>query len=248
MKKRMFVDIFNALGFFKNVYWSATSEKEKQDIVNQVGAHDNQICVAEDLPQKIDNLSIRKSKESGQLNVVWISRIASNKNLHGAIKILQRVRCNIMFTIYGPVADEDYWNMCREALAQFPQNVEWKYGNEAAYEQVVEILKPYHVFLFPSPGENYGHVIQEALSAGCACVLSDQTPWDDLGKNGIGFTFPLGETDKFVNVIEQYANLNETELNSISQKALSYVMGKCSDSLRHSGYKEIFAISTDPER
>lgn len=58
-------------------------------------------------------------------------------------------------------------------------------------EQVVETLKKHHVFLLPTLDENYGHVIQEALSAGCPCILSDQTPWQDWEKNGVGYCFPI---------------------------------------------------------
>jgi hypothetical protein len=46
-------------------------------------------------------------------------------------------------------------------------------------------LAEYDLFLFPTLGENYGHVISEALASGCPVVISDQTPWRNLEAEGI---------------------------------------------------------------
>src|SRR3546814_17574361 len=35
-------------------------------------------------------------------------------------------------------------------------------------------------------GENYGHVIAEALEAGLRLLISDQTPWRGLAEAGVG--------------------------------------------------------------
>ena len=88
-KKKTFTTIFNMLGMFKNIYWSATSEMEISEIKHQIKATDKQFFIAEDLPRKVSGTSIEKEKKAGNLKVVWISRIAPKKNLKYAIEFLK---------------------------------------------------------------------------------------------------------------------------------------------------------------
>ena len=238
-KKKLFTTVFNLTGMFKNIYWSATSQMEIDEIKQQVRAKNN-FFIAEDLPRKIGKIHITKEKESGKLKVVWISRIAPKKNLKGAIDILKKVKGEIEFTIYGPKHTPEYWNVCEEELNKLPANIKWYWKGHIESEKVVETLIDHHVFLFPTLGENYGHVIQEALSAGCPVILSDQTPWNNLEKSGIGFTYPLDEKDKFVSAINKYVDLNKKQFNEISNNALNYVLQNAEDKVSDSGYIKIF--------
>lgn len=243
-KKKMFTTVFNVLGMFKKIYWSATSEMEKQEILRQVRAKNNQFYIAEDLPRMVFDTSIDKVKEKGKLNIVWISRIAPKKNLLGTIKILQSVKSTVNFTIYGSVHNEDYWNECKKELSKLPENIKWKYGGLVDSEQVVDTLKQHHVFLFPTLGENYGHVIQEALSAGCPCILSDQTPWQDLKENNAGFVYPVDSIDNYVNSIELYAGMNQDEFNVCTDSALKYAIKNSNNKIERTGYRKIFELKT----
>ena len=239
-KKKIFTTLFNMLGIFKNIYWSATSEMEISEIKQQIKATDKQFFIAEDLPRKVDNTKIEKEKKDGCLKVVWISRIAEKKNLKMAVRILQAVKANVEFVIYGPVHDKVYWENCLVELKKLPSNVLWKYEGNVDSEKVVNVLKPYHVFLFPTFGENYGHVIQEALSAGCAVLLSDQTPWKDLQENGVGYVFPLDKEAEFSNKIDSYAEMSWAEMQNISNRALQYAIKNSNKKVENTGYRKIF--------
>ncbi len=239
-KKKLFTMLFNISGMFRKIYWSATSQMEIDEIRQQVRARDNQFFIAEDLPRKIDNTPVLKSKKQGELEIAWISRIAPKKNLLQAIRILQSVRSRVNFTIYGPVHVEDYWNQCKAEIEKLPCNVTWSYKGNVESENVVQTLVKHHVFLFPTLGENYGHVIQEALSAGCACLLSDQTPWKDLEDNNAGYVLALDDTDGFGSAIEDYAQMTEHEFNKVSDSALKYAVDNSADKARNTGYRKIF--------
>lgn len=241
-KKKIFTTLFNMLGIFKNIYWSATSEMEISEIKQQIKATDKQFFIAEDLPRKVDNTKIEKEKKDGCLKVVWISRIAEKKNLKMAVRILQTVKANVEFVIYGPIHDKVYWENCLVELKKLPSNVLWKYEGNVDSEKVVNVLKPYHVFLFPTFGENYGHVIQEALSAGCAVLLSDQTPWKDLQENGVGYVFPLDKEAEFSNKIDSYAEMNWAEMQNISNRALQYAIKNSNKKVENTGYRKIFDL------
>ncbi|MBO7747810.1 glycosyltransferase family 4 protein [Paenibacillus sp. MWE-103] len=238
-KKKLFTTLFNLTGIFKNIHWSATSEMEVNEISQQVRTYGNFI-IAEDLPRRVEDTPINKRKEEGDLKVVWISRIAPKKNLIGAIQVLKRVRSNIEFTIYGPIHEPNYWEECQAELQLLPPNVSWTYAGNVESEQVVETLREHHLFLFPTLGENYGHVIQEALSAGCYTLLSDQTPWQDLNKYGAGKVFRVDDIQRFVNEIDGYAQLNHEEFSSKTKDVIAYVMNNNKLKVSGTGYHHIF--------
>lgn len=239
-KKKLFTMIFNLFGMFRRIYWSATSEMEISEICQQVWAKKEQFYIAEDLPRKVDETPIVKQKEVGTVDVVWISRIAPKKNLKDAIEILKNVRSNINFTIYGPIHDQEYWKECQVELGKLPINIKWEHKGNVASEEVVEKLKLHHVFLFPTLGENYGHVIQEALSAGCPCILSNQTPWQDLKEHNAGYVYPLDDLSIFAQAVEKYAACNQAEWNDIVSSTQKYAIDNSNAKVKNTGYRIIF--------
>lgn len=242
LKKKSVTMLMNALGLFKDVYWSATSQMEANDIKNHVSVKDTQIYIAEDLPRKVKDTRIFKDKEKNYLNVTWISRVAKKKNLILAIRILQKVNANINFSLYGPIYDNNYWGLCLKELKKLPDNIKWEYRGNVESEYVVDTLKKHHIFLFPTLGENYGHVIQEALSAGCPCIISDQTPWQDLEQNNAGFVYSLDDTNAFVNAVEKYADMNSDEFNKCINDTLQYAIKNSNYKVKNTGYRKIFDI------
>lgn len=242
LKKNTFINVFNTLGLFKNVYWSATSEMEVTDILNVIKTDRKKIFIAEDLPRAVRGVRIIKIKNPGELKVVFISRFSPEKNLLQAIKILQQVKCNVKFTLYGPDEDKDYWSECQKELNKFPNNVSWAWKGNLESEKVVETLKDQDVFLFPTRGENFGHVIQEALSAGCPCIISDQTPWQDFKSQGVGYVLPLSDDESFVDAIEKYAAMGQKEFQNVVDKAHQYAIRVSNDKVKNTGYRRIFEI------
>lgn len=240
VKKKIFVTVFNCLGMFKKVYWSVTSLIEANDIKRQIKVKKEAFYVAEDLPRLVSCDEISKKKEKNNLEIVWISRIAEKKNLLGAIKILEQIKSDVVFDIYGPIHEKKYWDKCLGLLNKLPANIKYHYCGILESENVVKTLKKYHVFLFPTLGENYGHVIQEALSAGCPCILSDQTPWKDLEEKKAGFVLPLHEISKFVDAIEYYAKMDEKNFNSCVFYAHDYALKNSNNKKNNTGYRKIF--------
>lgn len=241
-KKKLFISIFNWMGMFQNIYWSATSTLEISEICKQIHTKKSQFFVAEDLPRIVDAAPVYKTKEKGRLRIVWISRITPKKNLYQSIRILSKVKADIEFTVYGPIHDLRYWNKCKIALKKLPTNIQWSFGGNVASEEVIQTLKQYHVFLFPTLGENYGHVIQEALSAGCAVILSDQTPWHDLEKQGIGYIIPIKMEERYISAIEDYAQMSQPVFQQIADKALQYAITISNEKIKDTGYRKIFSI------
>ena len=77
------------------------------------------------------------------------------------------------------------------------------------HARVNEVFAEHDLFLFPTLGENFGHVICEALIAGCPVLLSDQTPWRNLEEAGVGWDIPLGENGRFQTAVQQCIDADE---------------------------------------
>ena len=105
-KKKLFIYMFKALGLFKKITWSVTSNLEEHDLKKVIG--EKAVCViAEDLPRHRIVGDRRKYIKKNSLRVVFLSRISPMKNLIGAVKILQNVTAKVEFSICGPQSDKE---------------------------------------------------------------------------------------------------------------------------------------------
>ena len=241
-KKKIYLMAMKALGLLNKVYFSVTSEVEKEEMEEALKIKiDDKCFIAED-PQRcpVETTSKKLRDENGLLNIVFLSRICEKKNLLGAAEILSLVKEKAVFHIFGNMEDEDYYQKCLTVLEKLPENITWKYMGEADSENVPEILSKYDVFLFPTHGENFGHVISEALLSGVVPVISDTTPWLDLHEKGAGFVLPLGDKQEFVKCIDKLCQMTEKELEELSAGAKKYYLEKYEYAQNNNGYIKIF--------
>lgn len=115
-------------------------------------------------------------------NCFCISYFTQEKPL-GAIDALKKIKSQVVFDIYGPAEDQNYWAQCQESAKLLPQNIRFQYCGALQPMQVPDKLAEYDLFFLPTLGENFGHVIAEALSSGLPVLISDTTPWRDLAEN-----------------------------------------------------------------
>ena len=133
------------------------------------------------------------------------------KNLDYALRVLAQVRTQVRFSIYGPIEVVTYWEECQKLMAELPANVEVNYCGSIEHDNVVATISELDLFFLPSRGENFGHVIHEALRAGLPLLISDRTPWKDLAELGVGWDLALGDMSAFVRRIEEVADWSDTE-------------------------------------
>lgn len=239
IKYNCFITVFKLLGMFRKVTWSVTSEIE-ENCVRKVISKRAVCYIARDLPRKVKDEPTRKTKETGALRVFFISRISPEKNLFQSIEILKQCKSKIHYTIYGPIHNKKYWEQVQLKMKELPDNVQAEYGGNLESEFVVETLEKEHVFLFTTIGENYSHVIHEALSAGCPCVISDQTPWQDLEEYQSGCVLSLHDNKGFTHAIDRYAKMTECEFQKISESAHNYAIRVSNESAKTTGYRHLF--------
>jgi len=103
-----------------------------------------------------------------------------------------------------------------------PSNIKVQYCNVVRHDQVVSVMAEYDLFFLPTLGENFGHVILEALCAGCPVLVSDQTPWRGLEEKGVGWDLPLDRPELFQSVLQKCVEMNQEEHAKWSRRAWEY--------------------------
>ncbi|MDD5135443.1 MAG: glycosyltransferase family 4 protein [Phycisphaerae bacterium] len=228
-KKFLFILAAKFSGLYKNVIWHASSKYECKDIIKVMKIKVEDIHIALDLPtpsmaEGVFMSPLHSENSQTDLRIVFLSRISPVKNLDFALKILARVKSKVVFDIYGPTENEAYWKECRSLISQMPSNVEVNYCGVMDPVQVLDTMSRYDLLFFPSRGENYGHVIAEALSAGTPVLTSDKTPWRNLEQDHLGWDIALGNADSFTMIIEKLAAMGSDERSKMKSAMRSKVL------------------------
>lgn len=243
LRKSLFLWIARRSRIYDDILWQASSDIEAVDIRGtfpSVAAHgsadrhtDNclgeprrskgAVAVASDVPGSVSpSRSNRKRKGAGQLRVVFLSRLCRMKNLEGALEILKGILGDVLFDIYGPAEDKEYWEECKREIATLPASVKVHYWGLAKHDDVRHIFMEHDLLLLPTRGENFGHVIYEALASGCPVLISDRTPWRNLESAGVGWDIPLSDLDRFRAVLQQCIESDDEWHAAISGRAMEY--------------------------
>ena len=139
-----------------------------------------------------------------------------------SLTLLKSLKGNVNFEIYGPIEDKKYWKKCKDIINSLPENIKVFYKGIFKKSQNINIFQNNHVFLFPTKGENFGHVIFESLNNGCPVIVSDQTPWRNLSKLKVGWDIPLSNPEIFIKVLNKLINMNSAEYKEFSKNAAKY--------------------------
>lgn len=201
VKKKLFVYLVRMIGLYRGVTWHASTAYEAIDIRRVMGGAVS-VRVAIDIAKGDVDSQLTLRTAADPLRIVFVSRISEKKNLLYALRVISKVSVPVVFDVYGPIEDEKYWGGCLKFAEVLPKNVNFSYRGVLTPSQVVEKLCRYDLFLFPTLGENFGHVVAEAFFAGLPVLISDATPWRDLEAQGVGWDIPLGQIDRFVESVE----------------------------------------------
>lgn len=214
-KKRVFLKLAQTFQLYKDVVWHASTQLEKQDIVKIFPDRraSLQVHVACDL---VTHSASDRGKEGGNRDVVFLSRISRKKNLDFALKALSLCQEPAVFHIYGTIEDAGYWDECKTLIAGLPSHVKVVFHGALAPAQVPDALASHGLFFFPTRGENYGHVIAEALAAGLPVLLSDRTPWYDVVDGGAGWVLTLDNVGGFAYAIDGFMRMSSEEHRRLS--------------------------------
>ncbi len=240
-KKRSFISIMKLFKFYKNVVFHATNEDEKKHIKHRI-AIDNQIVVAPNFPRKLGKIENDvKAKIPGHANFVNVARISIEKGTLYMLKLLTEINNGkITLDIYGPVYDKEYWKQCKDIMSKLPDNINVNYKGAIDGHEIPNVLSNSHFFIMPSEGENFGHSIIEAMSAGLPVLISDNTPWKNLEAKRVGWDIKLGDTAKYIDSINKCLNMNQDEYSEFSNSSFHYAQEIINDNSVLKANKRLF--------
>jgi glycosyltransferase involved in cell wall biosynthesis len=222
-KKQVFITLVKTIRLFNKTLFHATNADEKNDIINTFGKKVN-IIIAQNLPEKKIIPFIQKNKQVGQLKLISVGRIAPEKNTLYALKVLTKVKTNVVFDIFGPIYNDEYWEKCKKVINQLPNNTVVNYRNALPHKDLNITLQKYHALFLPSTGENFGHIIIEAMMNSCIPIISEKTPWKNLEKQQVGYDVSLNDEKSFSEIIDTMANMNHVEFNFMSKKTHEFAL------------------------
>lgn len=249
-KKRVFMAASRAMSLHSGLTWQASTEHEAADIRRDMGPVAQDIRVASNLVRR--SCAARPShtprRHGAALRVVFLSRISPKKNLLFALKVLSQVRVPVVFSIYGPKEDGGYWWRCEAAIKALPPHVRADYRGPVDPAQVIPGLSRHDLFFLPTLGENFGHVIFEALATGLPVLISDQTPWKDLEKNKAGWSLPLDDSDHFARIIDEVAGWNDEKAVEAGRKAHEYTIRYSNEMPSLEQNRALFQYASRPKK
>lgn len=205
-KKVIYITFLKRLGFLSKITFLFSSEFEKLDFEKYISLKNKNFKILADLPnyKPFSDLEILDKSLNSDLKLIFLSRISPEKNLNYVLEILLKVKRKVILDIYGPIEDCNYWDQCLIKSAKLPTNITFNYNGAIHPNETSILYGNYDLFILPTLGENYGHVIVESWMAGTPVLISNNTPWLGLSKMKLGWDLNLDNIDDFIEVIESF--------------------------------------------
>jgi glycosyltransferase involved in cell wall biosynthesis len=216
-KKKCYLLAFKVTGVAHKVVWHASSSIEKAAIHAVFG--ESACVLIRENETSLGRIPISPTGSEGALNLVFLSRITRKKGLDIVLRALKCVSMDVKLDIFGPGEDERYVAECLKIVAALPSNVEVNFMGPLVRAKVLGTLAGYNAMVFPTHGENFGHVIAEALSASCPVICSDRTPWTGVLRTGGGMVVDSASDIAWVRAIEGLAAMSPSERHRLRLSA-----------------------------
>jgi glycosyltransferase involved in cell wall biosynthesis len=75
-------------------------------------------------------------------------------------------------------------------------------------DEVVSFLERFDLFVLPTLGENFGHVVLESLAAGTPVVIGNNAPWSQVVSSGAGWVCDPGNPGAIADLIDNFLSLD----------------------------------------
>lgn len=154
-----------------------------------------------------------------QLEIVHLSRVSRKKNHDTLLRALALVRAPVRLRVIGPLEDKAFVAELRTLVAALPRHVSVEFTGPVPPGTVRDHFAEADVFAFPTLGENFGHVIPEALSASCPVLAGPLTPFGDTLRAGGGEVLDPTDPGAWADAIDRWAALTPEEMTAAHERA-----------------------------
>lgn len=221
LKKKVFLAFAKLKGIYSGIVFHATNEKEADETRSVFGTGST-VRVAGNLPRQVNQRADSRATKHEPLRIVSIARIAPEKNTLYAIESLMQVKSRAEVHFFGSIYNEAYFRECKTLSEKLPAHIPVSFPGALESEAIAETLSTYDLLFLPSRGENFGHIILEAMQAGVPVLISDQTPWENLAKEKAGWELSLDAPNAFAEKIDALAAMKNEEYAEWSEGALRF--------------------------
>lgn len=172
----------------------------------------------------------QRSKESDELNLLYIGRIDELKNLYSilvAVKnlsfFLRNTTLNttnkINFTIIGQKSDLKYYIRCKKLIDEIVDldEITINHLEFVSYVDLEKYFLNHHIFVSLSRGENFGYTIAESLAHAMPVIITPNSPFGKLVDLRIGSVVNGDDFNKIFNEILFYYNMNKVDYDNLSK-------------------------------
>jgi glycosyltransferase involved in cell wall biosynthesis len=113
-----------------------------------------------------------------KLKVLFVGGLSQRKGLSYLFEAVEGLEAKVSLTVVGKKSVDDC-NALNEALEKHT------WIPSMAHDEILELMRNYDIFVFPSLFEGFGLVITEAMSQGTPVITTERTAGPDLIKNGV---------------------------------------------------------------
>jgi hypothetical protein len=242
IKKKFFKKIFYIFYFKlflkKKITFHVTSTQERSAIKKFFPK--NPIKYLPNLVEK-NKKDFKYKYLSKPFKIVFLSRISPKKNLIKTLDILSKINLPIIFDIYGPIENINYWKKVKlkiRELKSINKLIKVSYKGTVKFNKY-KILNRYNFFILLSDSENFGHSIFESIISKCFPIVTKNSPWKIINKLKCGLLIdPMDK--KASKKIEHF--INKTQKNSsIMQNKLKQIIKKTYLDQKKIKYEKLFS-------
>ena len=221
IRKRLFLTIAKRLKLYQNIVFHATNNDEEIHIKTMLGDK-SEVDIAPNLLRPLGVIQTLQKTKHTPTKFINLSRISIEKGTLVMLEALRNVTKPMILDIYGPIHDVKYWKHCKKVIKKLPKHIQVTYKGVIQGSEVPNLLSDYDFFVLLSEGENFGHAIIEALSAGCPVLISKKTPWKDLKSSFIGWDIETSEKETITRALENGIVMGKNNYKQWSLKAREF--------------------------
>ena len=220
LKKKIYLLLFNLLGFSQNIQWHATNEEEKDDILRVFGQKER-VAIADAIPDNKPVPFYPIAKTNKIFRLITVSLITSNKGHLRVLKALHELQDEIQaeYHIYGPIKDPIFWQTCLQEIETMKNSIKVFYHGFLNPQDLLPTLLKCHVFILHSSFESFCQAIYEALTAGRPVITSDQTPWNGLQETKAGWNVKLNDLSCLKDTIKEACCMSQAKYDELCKGA-----------------------------
>ena len=194
-KKLIFLALTKGYGLYRNAILLSTNDLETKEIEQTLG--EVKVRCTPNIPINPNAIVpvIKNFKgDNARLRVLFLGRIAREKNPITLLKALQTIGFNVEVTFCGAGLDQNYQQLFNKELDLLPAHVYCQFINDLPHYHIRSLFENHDVMVLPSLGENFGHAIFESFAFGVPVIIGNNTPWKDIELVQAGFEIePLNE-------------------------------------------------------